>query len=413
MHGEIYFDNNATTRPLAEVRRAMFAALDEGFGNPSSDHARGQRARDALHHARTAVAALVGAASSQIIFAGSATEANNVILASSVARAVGGARRILASSIEHSSVLKTCGHFTQRGVEVAYLPVDAAGVVDLDALNRQLRTRAALVSVQWANNETGVVQPIAEIGELCRHHGVPLHVDAAQAVGKVNMDLAALPIDFASLTAHKMHGPVGVGAIYARTLADLRPMTFGGPQELGLRPGTENLPAIVGFGIAAESRRERFAAVERQLRALRDVFEERIASLVPGVYINGHAAERLSNTTNLRFDGVDGQALVARLDQAGVRCSQSSACTSRHPEPSYVLRAMGLSSDQAWSSVRFSFGEYNRLEEAATAAELIADICERLRTFKARRAITQPMEGRLMRACPPRTSARQSRFSMR
>lgn len=392
MEHEIYLDNNATTRPLAEVRQAMFAALDEGFGNPSSDHARGQRARDALDHVRTAVAALVGVASSQIIFAGSATEANNVILASSIARAAGGAQRIITSPIEHSSVLKACDHFAGRGVEVAYLPVDAAGVVDLTDLGRQLTTGASLVSVQWANNETGVVQPIAEIGELCRQHGVPLHVDAAQAVGKVHMDLAALPIDFASLTAHKMHGPVGVGAIYARSLTDLQPMTFGGPQEFGLRPGTENLPAIIGFGVAAQSRRTRFAAVERQLRTLRDAFEERVAGLVSDVHINGRAAERLSNTGNLRFTGVDGQALVARLDQAGVRCSQSSACTSRHPEPSYVLRAMGLSSDEAWSSVRFSFGEYNRPEEVAAAAELIAEICERLRRFQMRRAMPQPME---------------------
>lgn len=392
MDGEIYFDNNATTRPAADVRRAMFAALDEGFGNPSSDHARGQRARDALHHARTSVAALVGAESSQILFTSSATEANNLVLASAVARAAAGRARIATSPVEHSSVLNPCEHFSRCGVEIVSLPVDANGIIDLDALDRELAARTALVSIQWANNETGVVQPISAIAGLCRRHGVPLHVDAAQAIGKLNLNPSAAGVDYISLTAHKMHGPVGAGALNARDPAALEPLLFGGPQEFGLRPGTENLPAIVGFGVAAELRRQCFATVERQLRALRDAFEERVVRLVPEVEINGGGAERLSNTTNLRFAGVDGQALVARLDQAGVRCSQSSACTSRHPEPSYVLRAMGLSTAEAWSSVRFSFGEYNSHEEVDTAAELIADICAQLRRFNVRGGNVLPLE---------------------
>lgn len=195
MDGEIYFDNNATTRPAADVRRAMLAALDDGFGNPSSDHARGQRARDALHQARTSVAALVGAESSQIIFTSSATEANNLVLASAVARAAGGRARIVSSSVEHSSVLNACEHFAGRGVEIVFLPLDANGIVDLDALGRALAARTSLVSIQWANNETGVVQPISEITALCRRHGVPLHVDAAQAVGKLALNLAVAGID--------------------------------------------------------------------------------------------------------------------------------------------------------------------------------------------------------------------------
>lgn len=384
--GEIYLDNNATTRPSPEVRQAVVEALDEGFGNPSSDHARGQRARNALHSARASVAALVGADSSQIVFTSSATEANNTVLTSAIARGAAGPARIITTAVEHSSVLKPCEQFERRGVEVAYLPVDADGLVDIHALRSRLNARPSLVSIQGANNETGVVQRIREIGALCRERGVPLHVDAAQAVGKLDIDLAACEIDYASLTAHKIHGPV-MGAIYAREPATLHPLFFGGPQESGLRPGTENLPAIVGFGVAAELRRRRFREVERRLRELRDAFEDRVLSLVPDVSINGRAAARLSNTTNLRFTGVDGQALVARLDQAGVCCSQSSACTSRHPEPSYVLRAMGLSADNAWSSVRFSFGEWNRPDDATTAAELIAEICGQLRRFGAARLL--------------------------
>ncbi|HQU43920.1 MAG TPA: cysteine desulfurase family protein [Pirellulales bacterium] len=278
MDGEIYLDNNATTRPSAEVRRAMFAALDEGFGNPSSDHLRGWRARDALHRARTSVAALVGADSAQLIFTGSATEANNIILASAVARAAGGPARIVTSPVEHSSVLKACEHFAHRGVEIAYLPVDTDGVVDLDALGNQVTAHTSLVSVQWANNETAVVQPISEISTLCRERGVPLHVDAAQAVGKLDIDPGAAGVDFVSLTAHKMHGPVGVGAVYVRAPATLEALFFGGPQESGLRPGTENLPAIVGFGVAAELRLPRLAAVERQLGLL----ATGLAQTVPG-----------------------------------------------------------------------------------------------------------------------------------
>jgi cysteine desulfurase len=390
--GEIYLDNNATTRPLAEVRQTMFEALDDGFGNPSSEHARGQRARDALHVARARVASLVGADASQLVFTGSATEANNTVLSSAV-RSGSAPPRIITSPVEHSSVLKACEQFAARGARIDYVGVDANGVIELALLERCLAAApAALVSIQWANSETGVVQPVAEIGALCREHGVPLHVDAAQAVGKIDVQLAALPIDFASLTAHKIHGPVGVGAIYARSFATLRPLQFGGQQERGLRPGTENLPAVLGFGVAAMLRQRRFAEVRCQLANLRDSFERRVLSLVPDVFVNGQSAPRLSNVTNLRFNGVDGQALVARLDQAGVRCSQSSACTSQHPEPSYVLRAMGLTSDEAWSSVRFAFGEFNREQEVDMAAELIADICSQLRRFKVRRPVAQPVE---------------------
>lgn len=393
MDGEIYLDNNATTRPLPEVRRAMLEALDEGFGNPSSDHARGRRARDAIWRARSSVAALLGADPSRLIFTSSATEANNIILASAAARAAKrGPARLITTAVEHSSVLNVCEHFVPRGVEVEHVPVDADGIVDLDRLRQQLARRTFLVCVQWANNETGVVQPIADIAEICREHGALVHVDAAQAIGKLPIDLRAVEIDLMSVTAHKIHGPVGAGAIYARDLSLLEPLCFGGQQESGLRPGTENVAAIVGFGVSAELRFRRFAEIEQRLRQLRDEFEERLLELVSDVCVNGGQVKRLPNGTNLRFTETDGQALVARLDQAGVRCSQSSACTSRRPTPSHVLRAMRLSADDAWSSVRFAFGELNTADDARTAAALVAEICSKLRRFSARRMPKKTVE---------------------
>lgn len=229
-----------------------------------------------------------------------------------------------------------------------------------------------------------MIQPIEQIGEICRARGVPFHTDAAQAVGKLPMRVADLPIDLLTLTAHKLHGPQGVGALWARNPKWLTPQFFGGPQENGLRAGTENMPGIAGFGKAAELRLQNLSAVIDKLRQLRDGFEQRVRTLVPDVYINGDHNNRICNTTNLRFSRVDGQALVARLDQEGIRCSQSSACTNQRPEPSYVLRAMGLLEEEAYSSVRFSFGMDNTEEEAEIAAQAIQDICRQLRGFSNR-----------------------------
>jgi cysteine desulfurase len=236
-----------------------------------------------------------------------------------------------------------------------------------------------LVSIQWVNNETGVIQPIKEILKICKTHKVPLHVDAAQAVGKIPVDVTEIDVDFLTLTGHKFHAPPGVGAVYAKTPKQLRPLIFGGPQELSLRPGTENMPGIVGLGKAAELRKNNFLKVVRKITEIRDLFETKILQTVPNTKINGNIEHRSGNSTNILFEGIDGKALVIRLDQLGIRCSQSSACTNMRPEPSYVLRAMGLSEEEAYSSIRFSFSEQNTLEEVDIVVEAVSRLCKEIR----------------------------------
>ncbi len=381
MKREIYLDNNATTKPLPSVRDVMVSALGCDFGNPSSSHLAGDRGRNHLRRARSSVERLLGTDSGEIVFTSSGTEANNMVLLSAATRAGSRGCRIVTISTEHSSVLRMVDHLRGQGVDIVILPVQSDGIVDLVRLDREITPETNLVSVQWVNNETGVIQPIESIGEICRSRGVCFHTDASQAAGKLPINLACQPVDLLTLTAHKIHGPQGVGAVYALAPRWLVPIFHGGPQENGFRPGTENLPGIIGFGKAAELRASQFDSVENTLRQLRDQFEHRIRQVVPSVTINGNLQHRVCNTTNLCFHGVDGQALVARLDQEGIRCSQSSACTNQRPEPSYVLRGMGLSEVEAYSSVRFSFGVENTIEELDIVSEAIRDICQRLRGF--------------------------------
>ena len=380
---EMDFDANATTRPLPEVREAVVEAMDANLGNPSSTHQGGERARAYLREAREAIGRLIGASPEQVILTSGGTEANNTVLFSAHALARGDAPRILTTEIEHSSVLKACEALESSDAHVRYLPVDADGIVDLEALDEALHTTPGphLVSVQWVNNETGVIQPIERIGELCaKKEGAFFHTDAAQAVGKLPVDVSALPIDFLTFTGHKLHGPQGTGALYARDPKYLYPRLFGGDQEGGRRAGTENVPGFVGLGKAAALRLERFDAVAAHCAALRDAFERKLFAAIDGLRINGNPDHRVPNTTDLLFPEVDGQALLLRLDQAGIRCSQSSACTNQRPEPSYVLRAMGLSEDEAYASIRFSFSEQNTHEEidraVATITELHSELSE-------------------------------------
>lgn len=384
---EKYFDNNATTIASPQVVASMVEVLRDDFGNPSSIHSAGDRARDKIRDARTQVAELIGARPDQITFTSGGTEANNLVL-TSAAQAFD---RILTTAVEHSSVLTMIDPLRASGVEVDVLPVDSTGLVDLDRLEESLNKGARFASIQWANNETGVIQPISEIAQLCRRRGALLHCDAAQAVGKIPVDFDSLPIDFLTLTAHKFNGPQGVGAVVSKDPSFLHPMLFGGPQEEGLRPGTENVAGIVGLGTAARVRRETFLDANSRMQRLRDQFEQLIRDRLPDVHTNGGGANRIGNTSNLLFGNVDGQALVARLDQHGIRCSQSSACTNQRPEPSYVLRAMGLTEDEAYSSVRFSFGVYNTPEEVRSAAATIGDECEQLRRFSSQ--LANPYQG--------------------
>ena len=374
---EIYLDNNATTQPLPLVRDEMMRALGKDFGNASSAHSTGERARKHLAEARDNVAELIGGDPSNLIFTGSGTEANNLVLMSCLTKK-NKPSQIVTSSVEHSSILKTCDHFLGKGTDVLFLNVDPSGLINLQQLEDAISGATSLVSIQWVNNETGVIQPIEEISQICRSKGVLFHTDAAQAIGKIEVNVESLPIDFLTLTGHKFHAPSGVGAIYAKNLNALSPLMFGGPQELGLRPGTENLSGIVGIGKAAELRKANFLNVKRKTTEMRDSFEEKILQNIPNSKINGHPKDRTGNSTNILFNGINGQALVVRLDQMGIRCSQSAACTNMKPEPSHVLRAMGLSEEEAYSSVRFSFSEQNTFEEIEKAVNTILEVCEKL-----------------------------------
>ena len=389
---EIYLDNNATTQPLPDVRAAVLNAMGGTFGNPSSSHAAGDRAREQLRNARSSLASLLGCEPTSIVFTSGATEANNTVIRSFS----GPGRRIVSTAVEHSSVLAALDRAEREGAEVVLLPVGRSGIVDPDGLRKAIAGETALISIhlisiQWVNSETGVVQPVAEFGRICSEAGVPFHTDAAQAVGKLPVNLRELPVDFASIAGHKFHAPPGTGALYLRGSAELRGLLDGGDQESGLRAGTENVPGIAGMGCAAGIRAGSLVETITRLGRLRDLFESEIMDRCAGVSVNGGSATRVCNTTNLLFDGVDGQAMVAQLDQRGIRCSQSSACTNHRPEPSHVLRAMGLTEEEAYASVRFSMSVLNSEEEVAAAAAAVAEVVARIRAFSDWRD-TSPME---------------------
>jgi cysteine desulfurase len=375
---EIYLDNNATTLPLPEVMAAVTEAMSCSFGNPSSSHRFGERSRQLLRASREAVAKLIGVQSDYLSFTSGATEANNWVLQRICMQPDS---RLITTETEHSSVKALCDVLENRGTSVCRLPVDQLGRVDLQQVADSISADTALVSVQWVNNETGVIQPVEEIARLCRDRGILFHTDASQAIGKLVVDAGQLGCDFLSLSAHKFHGPQGVGGLYVRSGVQLPPFVFGGGQESGRRPGTENLPGIAGAGAAASARNKTLTQSISALAQLRDTFEQSVLQQIPDVFVNGDRSNRVCNTTNLRFEGMDGEALIARLDQRGIRCSQSSACMNQRPEPSYVLRAMGLSELQAYASVRFSFSVLNSSEDLEVSVGILAEEVAKLRRF--------------------------------
>lgn len=384
IQAEIYLDNAASTRPLPIVRDAVFRAMDVDFGNPSSAHGAGRRARQSVEDARDQIAGLVGADRSNVTFTSGGTEANNLVLRHCDAA---GYNRIISTTVEHSSVLGILDSLAKRGVESHLLDVDANGRINLDDLKKLPVDSQTLVTIQWANNETGVIQPVQEAADLVTRRGGTFHCDAAQAVGKLPIDFAHSSIDCLTLTAHKLHGPQGVGALISKPRFRPAPLLLGGSQERGDRVGTENYPGIIGFGVAAEHRTATMRTFARHTRALRDMFESRLRDALADVRINGATADRACTTGSMTLPGVDGQALVAQLDARGIRMSQSSACTNMRPEPSYVLRAMGLSEDDAYSTVRYAMSEDSAFEACTRAADAIIEIAMRL---GARRASAAP-----------------------
>ena len=375
---EIFLDNNATTQPLLEVIAAVNAAMSNSFGNPSSSNRAGERARWLLQDSREAIAELIGAQSDSVCFTSGATEANNWVLQRTCMQPNSS---LVTTEIEHSSIKSLCEVMENHGTPVCRLPTDQLGRIDAQQLAESLKPDTTLVSVHWVNNETGVIQPVEEIARLCRERGILFHADASQAVGKLPVNVEQLGCDFLTFSGHKFHGPQGVGGLFVRPGVQLPPLIFGGGQELGRRPGTENLPGIAGAGAAASARNKMLTQAISALAQLRDSFEQSVFQQIPDVFVNGDRTNRVCNTTNLRFEGVDGEALIARLDQRGIRCSQSSACMNRRPEPSYVLRAMGLSELQAYASVRFSFSLLNSPEEAEVAVGILAEEVVKLRSF--------------------------------
>jgi cysteine desulfurase len=372
MNRSIYLDYNATTPVAAEVVEAMLPFLAEQYGNPSSSHAHGRNAAQAIREARKSVALLLGAAADEIVFTGSATEANNLALLG-VARALAGAKRhLVVSAVEHPAVIEPARHLQSVGWDLSVIPVDAYGRVDPAEVAAALRPDTALVSIMHANNEVGTIQPVAEIAAITRARGVLLHTDAAQSAGKIPVNVDALGVDLLTLAGHKFYAPKGVGALYVRAGTPIVPIQFGAGQEHGLRPGTENVPQMVGLGAAARLARDRLSAATEKLRSLRDALHRRLASAVTGLMLNGHPTERLPNTLHVSFPGIVGRELLSRV--AGrVAASVGSACHSEADAVSGVLAAMGCDANRARGAVRLSVGWMSTLEEIEAAAAALSD----------------------------------------
>jgi cysteine desulfurase len=367
---EIYLDHNATTPILPSVLEAMLPFFEESPGNPSSGHTAGGKARTAIEHARDQIADLVGTAPLKVLFTSSATEAINTALHSAIALRRGKRSRIVITAVEHAAVQQYALAAEKSSLEVIQIPVDASGALALDRLADAISAETCVVSVMWANNETGIIFPISQIAELCADRGVPLHVDAVQAAGKLPIDLRVVPIDYLSISAHKLFGPKGVGALIASPHLVVA-FLLGGNQEAGRRAGTENVPAIVGFGEAA-----RLAALELQQRAdavipLRDRLEQVLFQSIKGCYINGMGQPRIPNTTNISFDGIDGDTIAGMLNANGIYVSTGSACSASTLTPSHVIMAMTGSYERAGEAVRFSLSHLNTEAEIARAIAVI------------------------------------------
>src|SRR4051794_27651731 len=372
-----YLDNNATTKPAPEVVAAMLPYLTEWYGNPSSVHRFGQRARQAIDEARGHVARLVGCAEGELTVTGGGTEAINTVLRGLfLARAP--RKRIVTTTVEHSATRELCHQLAKEGGEVIEVPVDRDGLLDPDALAAAVTDDTALVTAMWANNETGVLFPVERIAEVCKARRVPFHCDGTQAVGKVPVDVKAAGVDAMSFASHKFHGPKGAGGWYARRGVRVRPLLVGGPQETGRRGGTENVPGVVGMGKAAELA---VAALPEMARVagMRDRLERGILDRIDGAAVNGSTARRLPNTTNIGFPRLEAEAILLLLSEQGVCASAGAACSSGSLEPSHVLRAMGIDEKIAHGAIRFSLSRYTTEEEVDRALAVLPAVIERLR----------------------------------
>ena len=381
----IYFDNNATTRVAPEVVEAMMPFFCERYGNPSSIHSFGGSVADDVEKARCSVAQLLGAKfrdrdgiAAEIIFTSCGTEGDNAAI-NAAFKARPGRNKLVTSVVEHPAVLSYAKELERQGREVVYIPVDGRGRLNMQALKEAVDENTAVVSVMWANNETGTIFPIGEIVKIAHSSGALFHTDAVQAAGKVPIDVDALEIDFLSISGHKLHAPKGVGALFVRRGVRFSQLLFGGHQERGRRGGTENVTSVVGFGKACELAFEKMDEEPRRLAALRDSLEAKIQATVPQVHVNGDLDCRLPNTSSISFDGIEGESILMLLNMHNICASSGSACTTGSLEPSHVMRAMGIPYTSAHGTIRFSLSGYNTQEEVDKVAEVLPPIIARLR----------------------------------
>src|SRR5438034_1775099 len=383
----IYLDNNATTQLDPAVIEEMLPFLTKYYGNPSSGYGFAAMARKAINLARERLAALLGCEPTEVVFTSGGTESNNAVINSALQLEARGGH-VIASAVEHSAVLRPCQDLAKRGCAVTFLGLDRHGNLDLAELEAAIRPEAALVSIMWANNETGVVFPIEKIAEICHEKHLPFHTDAVQATGKIPMSLRDTPINFLSLSAHKFHGPKGVGALYVNRRTRFSPLIAGGGQENGRRGGTENVASIVGLGKAAEIALKYLRENKCNIRSMRDRFEKSMLEAVSCASINGAGTARLPNTSSLSFEGIESASALLLLDRQGICCSAGSACRTGSQEASHVLRAMNPSEDGARRSLRFSFSRFNTEAEIDRAIEIVPKVIEKLRQTAAPRAVT-------------------------
>jgi cysteine desulfurase len=377
----IYFDNSATTRPDPRVVEAMSPYLDQWYGNASSLHIFGRESFNALEEARRRTSKAIGAQVREIIFTSGGTESDNLAIQGAAFANVAKGNHIITSTIEHHAVLNTCRFLEGQGYRVTYLPVDPEGAVEPELLKSAMTKGTILVSIMAANNEIGTLQDVRELGGIAHEGGALFHTDAVQSIGKVAIDVERDNIDLLALSAHKFHGPKGVGALYIKRGTSIRPLVYGGGQERGLRSSTENVPGIVGLGKAIEISMAEMDEGVKRMASIRDRIIQGTLKSVEGCYLNGSRDKRLCNNANFRFDYVEGEALVLSLDMKGIAASTGSACSSRDSETSHVLKAIGIRSEQARGSLRLSLSRMNTMEEAESYLEAIPEIVSRLRSI--------------------------------
>ncbi len=376
----IYLDNNATTQVAPEVLEAMLPYFHDLYGNPSSMHSFGGQVGRRVREAREQVAALIGALPEEIIFTSCGTESDNAAVRSALAT-FPGKRHIVTTRVEHPAVHALAGHLVQEGYRVTEIVVDSAGRLDLEQYAKSLTADTAVVSIMWANNETGVIFPVEQLAAMARNRGILFHTDAVQAVGKIPIDMGKSAIDLLSLSGHKLHAAKGVGALYVRKGTKFSPFLIGGHQERGRRGGTENVPGIIGLGMAAELAGRNLERENTFVKSLRDKLENALLERVPNCKVNGDRQNRLPNTSNISFEFVEGEAILLLLNELGICASSGSACTSGSLQPSHVLRAMGIPFTMAHGSIRFSLSIYNTEREIDFVIEKLPGIIERLRSL--------------------------------